>query len=104
MLTNQPKSANILAMNADFKTPKVIGHTIAMNMRARRKSRSLSMNRLSELSGVSYGSIRRFESSGEISLTSLLKIAIILDCANEFTELFSASMPMSIQEIINGNL
>jgi len=85
-------------------TPAELGNKISQNLRIYRKSSNLSMQRLSELSGVSFGSVRRFEETGEISLMSLLKIAIILDCANEFEQLFSRPDPKSIQEIIDGNL
>ena len=91
-------------MNKLFKTPSELGQMIAMNMRARRKASKLSLKRLSEMSGVSYGSMKRFEASGEISLKSLLKIAIILDCADAFEQLFAGVEPKSIQEIIDGNL
>lgn len=37
---------------------------------------------------MSYGSIRRFEQTGEISLLSLVKIAKALDCLEDFNELF----------------
>jgi len=90
--------------NIKTHTPGDLGSLIMENMRARRKSYNLSMQRLSELSGVSFGSIRRFEETGEISLMSLLKIAIALDCADEFEELFKQAEPMSIKEIIDGNL
>ena len=78
--------------------------TIAMNVRTYRKARKLSMRRLSEMSAVSYGSMKRFEQTGEISLKSLLKIAIVLDCADTFEELFANIQPQSIQEIIDGKL
>ena len=77
---------------------------IANNVRARRKGRGLSMEGLAEMSGVSYGSIRRFEASGEISLKSLIKIAIVLDSADAFEQLFERGQPQSIQEIIDGKL
>jgi len=86
------------------KTPGELGMNIANNVRARRKGRGLSMGRLAEMSGVSYGSIRRFEESGEISLKSLIKIAIVLDCTETFEQLFESGQPQSIQEIINGKL
>ena len=96
---------NILdMMNRDFKTPIELGQMIAKNVRTFRKSRKLSLRRLSEISGVSYGSMKRFESSGEIALRSLLKIAIVLDCTDAFEQLFTAAEPQSIQEIIDGKL
>jgi len=91
-------------INTTLKTPSALGHIISANVRTRRKARKISMKRLSEMSGVSYGSIKRFETSGEISLMSLLKIALVLDCADDFSKLFSNNEPMSIQEIIDGNL
>jgi len=91
-------------MNMGFKTPGELGLMIAMNVRARRRSRKLSVKRLSEMSGVSYGSIRRFESRGEIALISLLKIAIVMDCSEAFEQLFAGVEPKSIQEIIDGKL
>ena len=91
-------------MNMIFKTPSELGKMIALNMRACRKARKLSLKRLSEISGVSYGSLKRFETSGEISLKSLIKIAIVLDCTDAFWELFASATPQSIQEIIDGKL
>jgi len=91
-------------MNMEFTTPRELGQMIALNVRVHRKARKLSLKRLSEISGVSYGSMKRFESSGEISLISLLKIAVVLDCADAFKHLFSDIRPQSIQEIINGQL
>ena len=87
-----------------MKTPKELGQQIAANVRKRRKGRKLSMNALSEKSGVSYGSLKRFESTGEISLISLLKLAIVLDCADGFEQLFEQTEIRSIQEIIDGTV
>jgi len=56
------------------------------------------------MSGVSYGSMKRFESSGEISLVSLLKVAIVLVCTDAFEQLFAGAEPQSIEEIIRGQL
>jgi len=91
-------------IDINFKTPTLLGHKISNNVRTLRKAHKISMKRLSEMSGVSYGSIKRFEASGEISLTALLKIALVLDCADDFENLFANSQPRSIQEIIDGNL
>ena len=91
-------------MNRDFKTPGEFGRIIAANMRVLRKMRKLSLKRLAEMAGVSYGSMKRFESSGEIALISLLKIAVVLDCTDAFEQLFAGAEPQSIQEIIDGKL
>lgn len=87
-----------------FKTPNEYAMEIAMNMRKVRQQQKLSMKALAEKSNVSYGSIKRFEGTGQISLTSLLKIAIVLDAANSFEELFKITEIQSIQEIIDGKI
>ena len=87
-----------------MKTTKELSRIIAANVRKRRKERKLSMQDLAEKSGVSYGSVKRFESSGEISLLSLLKIATVLDCADGFEALFAEQEIHSIQEIIDGKV
>ena len=53
------------------------------------------------MSGVSFGSIKRFETSGQISLISLTKIAIALDLADELRNLFVQAPYKDIQEVIN---
>ena len=52
------------------------------------------------MSGVSYGSIKRFEATGQISLLSLTKIAIALDLAEELRELFTQVPYKNIEEVI----
>ena len=44
--------------------------------------------KLASMSGVSYGSIKRFETTGQISLISLTKIAMALDIADELRNIF----------------
>ena len=53
------------------------------------------------ISGVSYGSIKRFETTGQISLLSLTKIAIALDLADELRNIFTQVPYKDIQEVIN---
>lgn len=96
---------NILYMNYNFldiKTPKEIQMEIAKNVRKKRKELKLTQEEFAKKSGVSFGSIKRFENTGEISLFSLVKIAIVLDCENELMELFKKKEYSSIEEIING--
>ena len=78
-----------------------IDKLIAARIRSIRRRRKISQKRLSEKSGVSLGSVKRFESSGEISLISLTKIAIALDIENELEGLFEHVPFLSIEELIN---
>ena len=60
-----------------------------------------SQEKLASMSGVSYGSIKRFETTGMISLLSLTKIAMALDMADELRDIFTSVPYMDIQEVIN---
>ena len=85
----------------DFEevTPQEINKKIAERIRLIRKRRKLSQERLSEKSGVSLGSVKRFERSGEISLISLTKIAIALDLEQGLKDLFKDVPLLSLEEI-----
>lgn len=65
------------------------------------KRRSISQEKLASMSGVSYGSIKRFEMTGKISLLSLTKIAMALDIADELRDIFTNVPYKDIQEVIN---
>lgn len=84
------------------KTSKEINRIIAGNVVNLRKRKKISQKELSKRSGVSYASIRRFEEEGEISLSSLSKIAIALGASDELEMLFTEVPFESIEEIING--
>lgn len=81
------------------KTPREIDQLIASRIRSIRKRRKISQKRLSEKSGVSLGSVKRFEQNGEISLISLTKIAIALEIEGELEELFEEVPFLSIEEV-----
>ncbi len=92
-----------MSMNM-MATPKELGMEIAANLKKLRKQRKLSQTALAEKAGVSYGSMKRFEQTGEIALESLLKIAIVLGETEPFEALFKSTEIKSIQEIIDGTL
>lgn len=93
-------------MNTNFsflqKTPGEIQTLIAGRIRMIRRRRKISQKKLSELSGVSLGSLKRFEQSGEVSFLSLIKIAAALGLNKELEHLFEDVPPLSIEEIIRG--
>ena len=84
-----------------WETAEELDQKLAQRVRNIRKRRSVSQEKLAVMSGVSYGSIKRFESSGQISLISLTKIAMALDIADELRNLFTQVPYKGIQEVIN---
>jgi len=87
-------------INLYQKTWKEINIEIAERMVQLRKRKKLSQKSLALRSGVSLGSLKRFEQTGEISLQSLTKIAIALEVEGELEELFSKVPFASIEEVI----
>ncbi len=76
---------------------------IAKFAQAKRLSFNFSQHTLSERSGVSFGTIKKFERTGKISLESLLKIALVLESLEEFSELFKPTpeQAATLDELIN---
>lgn len=92
-------------MNSQFlnqKTPIEIAKSLADRIKEHRKKLKISQEVLAQKSGVSLGSIKRFETKYEISLQSFIKIAIALDLDNNFKSLFTAKTYTTIDEIIKG--
>jgi len=69
------------------KTPIEIMQELKTKFRERRKRLGYTQNELATRSGVSLGSLKRFERSGQISLESLLKLALVLECLEDFSSL-----------------
>lgn len=70
------------------KLPSDILAEIAMKHRKLRKMAKLSQAELADRSGVSLGSVKRFERTGQVSLESLLRLASILGRLDDFNSLF----------------
>lgn len=76
-------------ISVDMITPQEMQKAIASKARDIRLELNLSQQTLSEKSGVSYGSLKKFEQTGQISLESLLKLSIVLGCIDDFKRLFA---------------
>ena len=74
---------------------------LATRVRARRRESKISQAELAGRSSVSLGSIKRFEGSGEISLSSLLRIAIVLGYESDLDKLFERKNYQSLDEVTN---
>jgi transcriptional regulator with XRE-family HTH domain len=66
------------------KVPPEVSKVLAERVRSLRKQLKMSQEEMAERSGVSLGSLKRFENSGKISLESLLKLIHLLGLLNEF--------------------
>ena len=84
-----------------WETAEELDLKLAQRIRNIRKRRSISQEKLASMSGVSYGSVKRFESTGQISLLSLTKIAMALDIADELRNIFSQVPYRDIKEVIH---
>lgn len=84
-----------------WETAEELDQKLAQRVQNIRKRRSISQEKLASMSGVSYGSIKRFETSGQISLISLTKIAMALDIADDIRNLFATVPYRDIREVIN---
>ena len=84
-----------------WETSDEINLEVAKNARKIRKRLKWSQEELSKRSGVSLGSIKRFESTGNISFLSLTKIAVALDAVDGIKALFTEVPYKSIEEVIN---
>lgn len=74
-------------MSIILKTPLEVLQDIAGRFKARRLAMNLTREELSSRSGVAGSSLKRFEREGLIALDSLLKIALVLDCLDDFEKI-----------------
>ena len=84
----------------NFKTVEEIQIDLAQRFKKIRKIKGLTQKELAIQSNVSYGSIKRFENSGEISLNSLIKLCNVLDLIDEINNLFKNISFKDISEVI----
>ncbi len=82
--------------------PSDIQSALAERFRKLRKAEGYSQAEMAQRSGVSLGSLKRFELTGQISLESLLKLAHILDRLEDFMKVFEPSVDMKrIEKLFN---
>lgn len=89
-----------------MKSPHEMAKSIAERAKAKRLSLNLSQQTLSKRSGVSYGTLKKFERTGQISLESLLKMALALGEFEKFDYLFARDaeeLPTSLDELLKEN-
>lgn len=68
------------------KLPGDVRLEIAQKHKMLRKQKGLSQMELADRSGVSLGSLKRFETKGKVSLESLLKLVFVLGRLSDFED------------------
>jgi transcriptional regulator with XRE-family HTH domain len=66
-------------------TPDDVRREIADRFKARRLSQALTQRDLAMRAGTSVGSLKRFEATGQIALDSLMRLALVLECLDDFS-------------------
>lgn len=90
-------------MDFIWESPSEIALHLAKRVKRIRKYKKITQKQLAARSNVSYGALKKFEQTGEISLVSLVKIAMELNLTDEINALFSQPVYMSIDEVLNDN-
>ncbi len=90
-------------LDINIDTPSSVITTLKSKYQRLRLTLNLTQTGLSVRSGVSLGSIKRFESTGKISLESLLKLSLVLECLDDFNKIANIKERQisSLSQIIN---
>lgn len=88
-----------MALTHSLLSPGEIALRVGANARATRLGKNLSRKTLAQMSGVSESTIKRFESSGQVTLDALVLLANALGTTQQLVELFSQGSPASLDEI-----
>jgi len=80
-------------------SPEEAMYQLAERVKQSRLAENFSRKSLSERSGVSEASIKRFETTGEIALLALLKLSYALGSMQDFDKVFAPKDVISIKDI-----
>jgi transcriptional regulator with XRE-family HTH domain len=83
----------------DLYMPSEVMLEISAKAKTLRLQKGFKRSTLADKSGVPSSSIKRFETTGNISLTSLLKLANALGCLSDFSQLFPPIKTRTLSEI-----
>lgn len=90
-----------MALTHILYSPGEVALQIAGNAKRLRLSKNLSRRSLSQKSGVPESNIKRFETTGKISLDGLLLIAICLGAEEPLTNLFASAQSLTLEQLKN---
>jgi transcriptional regulator with XRE-family HTH domain len=89
-------------LDISIETPSSMMEKLKKRYKQKRLEFDLTQEGLATKSSVSLGSLKRFESTGKISLESLLKLSLVLECLEDFQALVSTKVHSisSIDELL----
>jgi transcriptional regulator with XRE-family HTH domain len=87
-----------------LRTVREVQAGISARFKVRRLAMNLTQRELAERSGVTWASLKRFERHGLIALDSLLKLALVLECLDDFDRLAMESTPIPAAQSLDALL
>ncbi len=88
-----------MALTHALFSPGELQQRIGESARALRLAQNLSRKTLAERAGVSESTIKRFETTGQITLDGLVLLASSLGVAQQLAALFTQPQPVSLDEL-----
>lgn len=85
------------------KTPTAVMQELVLKTQQLRRKSKISQLELAKRSGVSFGSVKRFETTGQISLESLLKLAYFFNRLDDFSTVFQIDSDLDNVEKLFSN-
>jgi len=92
-------SNNILGFNEH--SPETIRSGIAGRIRLRRLEMNLTQKGMASRALIPVATYRRFEATGEISLSNLILISVVLGMTDDLERIFSERRYRDINDVIN---
>jgi len=86
-------------ISIEYKTPVQILQDIGLRAKSARLRDNMSRKTLADKAGVSEASLKRFETTGQVSLSSLVQLLTALDRLAELDELLTEKTPLSVREL-----
>ena len=80
--------------------PDDVKKHLAARLRERRLAENMSRKTLSSRSNIPEATIKRFENTGEISLSSLVFLAFALGAQDEFMNLFPEKPKVRLEDVL----
>lgn len=90
-----------MALTAGLYAPLEIMQKIADKAKASRLQKDLSRESLAARSGVPASTIKKFEATGQISLQSLVLLAVALDAQQSLFALFETDQPATLEQMFS---